>query len=66
MMRMPERPLMERADDVYRDAYYEIVGNLNRAERRTAKGKLIVAEAEIAALKAQNEFLRQALEEGHE
>lgn len=62
-MRMPERPLMERADNVYRDTYHEVLGGLNRTERRTAKGKLRVAEAEIAALKAQNEFLRMHMEE---
>ena len=65
-MKMPELPLVERANNVYCGAYNEIVGGLNRAERRTTKGKLLVAEAEIAALKAQNEFLKEQLERGNE
>ena len=42
-------------------AYNNICGNLNRAERRTTKGRLLVIQAEYAALKAENDFLREEL-----
>ena len=35
---------------------------LNREERRTARGKLQVAKGEAAALRAENEYLKQQLE----
>lgn len=38
--------------------YMRIAGHLNRQDRRTAHGKLIVAEARIAALEAENQMLR--------
>ncbi len=45
------------------DAYYEVfnaeVGHMNRAARRTTKGRLLVAEAQVKALAAQVEFLKE-------
>ena len=42
-------------------AYDAICPAMNRAERRTAKGKMLVAQAEAAALRAEVEFLRREL-----
>lgn len=56
-------PTAIRAADAGRSAYREIAGHLNRAERRTAHGRLIVAKAEIARLEAENRVLRDAMEE---
>ena len=41
-------------------AYSEICPPMNRAERRTAKGRMLVAQAEAAALRAELDFLRAA------
>lgn len=43
------------------EAYNDVCSHLNRAQRRTAQGRLVVAEAEIARLRAENEALREAL-----
>lgn len=51
----------ELASDAYHNEYMCIAGHLNRKDRRTAHGKLIVANAKIAALEAENEILRQLL-----
>jgi hypothetical protein len=44
-----------------RTAYDAICPPMNRAERRTAKGRMLVAQAEAAALRAEVEFLRREL-----
>lgn len=46
----------------YRNAYEEVCPPLNRAQRRSAKGRMLVAQAEAAGLRAENEVLRQQLE----
>lgn len=51
-------------DYAYRTAYDAICPNLNRAQRRSAKGRMLVAQAEAAALRAENEVLRKQLEDG--
>lgn len=51
----------EMASDAYHGEYMRIAGHLNRKDRRTAHGQLIVANAKIAALKAENEMLRQMM-----
>lgn len=42
-------------------AYESICPNLNRKERRTAYGKMLVAQAEAASLQAEVDFLREEL-----
>jgi hypothetical protein len=44
------------------EAYDAICPPMNRAERRTARGRMLVAQGEAAALRAEVEFLRQELE----
>lgn len=51
----------EMASDAYHNEFMRIAGHLNRKDRRTAHGQLIVANAKIAALEAENEMLRQLL-----
>lgn len=58
---MPD--IHQKADDAYFRAYSDIAGHLNRAERRTDKGKLIDAKAKIAALEAENKVLRKSRED---
>lgn len=45
-------------EDVRERAYSAICPNLNRAERRTAHGRMLVAQAEAAAMRAELEYLR--------
>jgi len=40
-------------------AYGEICPQLNREERRTAHGRMLVAQAECAAMRAELEYLRE-------
>lgn len=54
----------EMASDAYHNEYMRIAGYLNRKDRRTAQGQLVVANAKIAALQAENEVLRQMLPDG--
>ena len=54
-----QRPVKERADDEYSRVYLNEAGNLNRAERRTARGRQLVAEARVKALQAKVDFLEQ-------
>lgn len=48
-------------DYAKRSAYEAICPTMNRAERRTARGRMLVAQAEAAALRAEVEFLRAEL-----
>ena len=61
---------MREADlrDKRQAAYDSVCPPMNRAERRTAKGQMLVAQAEAAALRAEVEFLRRELtpNAGHE
>lgn len=41
------------------DAYQSVCPPMNRAERRSAKGKMLIALAEAAALRAEIEFLKE-------
>ena len=46
-MQKPERSIEERADEVYRNAYSDVMpASWNRAQRRTAQGKALTAKAE--------------------
>ena len=45
-------------EDARARAYSAVCPNLNRAERRTAHGRMLVAQAEAAAMKAELEYLR--------
>ncbi len=58
-MRMPEMPLRERANEIYDRTYHNEVGVLNRKQRRTVRGRMLVVEAENKALRAKLEFLEQ-------
>lgn len=60
--RIPDLPIKERADDQYVQVYRSEVGHLNRAERRTAFGRQLVAEAHAKALQAKVDFLEQELD----
>ncbi len=54
MNRWEKRPrsVEERACQAYENAYFTIAGHLNRAERRTIKGRLLVAQAHADGLHA--------------
>ena len=52
---------MQKADEAYRKAYYENLGDLNRQQRRTARGRQLVAEAHAKALQARIDVLEDAL-----
>ena len=61
---MPRRPTYEEIRDENlaikkRDAWNEVCPPMSRAERRTAKGRMLIAQAEAAALRAEIEFLKQ-------
>jgi hypothetical protein len=62
-MKMSEREMRDHNLAHARTTAYEAVcPPMNRAERRTARGRLLVAQAEAAALRAEVEFLRAELE----
>lgn len=48
----------DRREDARQSAYREVCPQMNRAERRTAKGRMLIAQAEAAAMRAEIEFLR--------
>ena len=60
--RLPEQSVKERADDRYFRVYQNEVGHLNRADRRTAHGRQLTAEAHAKALQAKVEFLEQEID----
>lgn len=61
-MRMPSptEQDMHRSniEDARSRAYASVCPPLNRAERRTAHGRMLVAQAEAAAMRAELEYLR--------
>lgn len=60
-MRMPEPSLDSIAEEAYLRTYQYNIGTLNRKDRRTAMGKLLVAQAEIEALKAKIRVLENSI-----
>jgi hypothetical protein len=46
-----------------RDDAMQPVANMNRAERRAARGRVKVAEAKAKAVEAENQVLREALDD---
>lgn len=49
-------------EEVKQRAYTGIIGHaMSRAERRTAHGRMLIAQAEAAALKAEVEYLKSEL-----
>lgn len=42
-------------------AYQSVCPPMNRADRRSARGKMLIAQAEAAALRAEVEFLKKEL-----
>ena len=61
-MQKPERSIEERAEDAYRSAYYEVMpANWNRAQRRTAQGKVLTLKAQLAAERARADYLEEQL-----
>ncbi len=52
-----------RLDHAISQAYSSVCPVMSRAERRTARGRMLVAQAEAAALRAEVEFLREELKE---
>ena len=61
-MQRPEPSIGSRAADVYRRAYYDVMpADWNRAQRRTAQGKLLEAQARLAAEKARADYLEEQL-----
>lgn len=62
---MSEKQMLEFGlQHVRQEAYQAVCPPMNRADRRTARGRALVAEAEAAALRAENIFLREALAVG--
>lgn len=57
----PKSSRSELANDAYESTYREAVGLLNRAERRTARGRQLVAEAHAKALLAKIEILESEI-----
>ncbi len=57
---MRQREIEEARCRAY-DAY--VTPGMNRAARRTAKGRMLVAQGEAAALKAELEVVRRQIEE---
>ena len=47
------------------EAYDAICPPMNRAERRTARGRMLLAQAVAAALRAEVEFLRRELADSY-
>lgn len=61
-MQKPERSIDERAEEVYRSAYYSVMpAGMNRKDRRTAHGRMVAAQAEAAAHKARADYLEEEL-----
>lgn len=61
---MPKRiepSIEQKAAEAYERAFYDSVGHLNRAQRRTAHGKQLVAEAHAKALQAKVRMLEEEL-----
>jgi len=50
-----------RIENAKNEAYSKVCPDMNRKERRTAKGKMLHAQGIAAALKAENELLRNEL-----
>ncbi|MFZ3193706.1 MAG: hypothetical protein WA154_10955 [Moraxellaceae bacterium] len=46
------------------DYYFGVIGRLNRSERRTIKGRLIVAEAKAKALEIELAAMRRQAAKG--
>lgn len=65
MDRWEKRPrsIEERACQAYENAYSAVAGHLNRAERRTIKGRLIVAQAHADGLHAKIAVLESEIQE---
>lgn len=53
----PKMSIKEKAANAFDSTYRFELGVLNRAERRTVKGRLIEANARIKALEAMNKIL---------
>jgi hypothetical protein len=63
MPRYIEQSADDRTQQAYTQAYYDYLGHMNRKERRTAHGRMLVAEAENKALLAKIAVLEAELEE---
>lgn len=61
-MRSPVMSNREHVAAAYTDTYHDLVGGLNRAERRTVQGRLLVEQAKVAALQAQLDVLQMLAE----
>lgn len=61
MKRWRELSDSEKINQARDEAYSEVCPPMNRKERRTAKGRMLVAMGEAAALRAENEFIRSKL-----
>lgn len=56
-----EAEIREHERAFAREQAYSGVAHLNRKERRTAHGRMLMAQAEAAALRAENEILKRQL-----
>ena len=52
----------EKLESKRLQAYSSVCPPMNRVERRTARGRMLVAQGESAALRAEVEFLQEELE----
>ena len=61
MRRWREPTKAETLEDIRESACIPEFMRMNRAERRTAKGKMLKAQNDLAVLRAENEFLKREL-----
>ena len=63
MKRQPsEKEMIASELEWARGSAYEPMQYMSRADRRTAKGRMLAAQCEVKALAAENEILRKKLE----
>jgi len=61
-MKSYREPTLEDRVRWARDSAMQPITRMNRAERRTARGRIAVAQAEAKALAAENQVLREELQ----
>lgn len=57
----PLEDAAERAEHAYRRTYDNVTNGMNRAERRTARGRMIVLEAKAKALTDKIESMKESI-----
>lgn len=62
-MQRPEPRLEDKLYQISIEEYSPVFNSMTRAERRSIKGRLLLAEAELRTVKAQNELLQTMIKE---